>query len=356
MNLNNIFQKTKERPKCVGTGLIALDIVINNEMNDPPKLWAGGSCGNVLTILSFLGWESYPVARLVNDLASDHIVKDMESWNVKTEYMFRGENGSTPIIIERIGRDRTGHPKHKFEWICPNCGSWLPRYKPVLTKEVESLTSELPIANFFYFDRASRSSVELAKYLRSNGALVMFEPSSSPNDKLFQECLEVADIVKYSYERLGHIGNLIPESIKKPMEVVTLGEDGIQYRLGDSKGWKHLPGYQVEEFRDAAGAGDWCSAGIAFLFGKDGRTSFEKADENDIKQALNIGQALASINCQYDGARGSMYSLDRKQIIKKVLEIIRGGSSMGVGKQIISKADINHTGCFCPNCITNRSK
>jgi fructokinase len=41
----------------MGTGLVALDLVVSNDNSVPPRYYAGGTCGNVLTILSFLGWE-----------------------------------------------------------------------------------------------------------------------------------------------------------------------------------------------------------------------------------------------------------------------------------------------------------
>ena len=55
----------------VGTGLVALDVVIDDESPQVQRLFAGGTCGNVLTILSFLGWNSFPVARIAKDSAGE---------------------------------------------------------------------------------------------------------------------------------------------------------------------------------------------------------------------------------------------------------------------------------------------
>ena len=49
------------KPTVVGTGLVALDVVVSG---DDVKYFAGGTCGNVLTCLSYLGWDAKPVARL----------------------------------------------------------------------------------------------------------------------------------------------------------------------------------------------------------------------------------------------------------------------------------------------------
>lgn len=53
------FDLPGPRPAIAGTGLIALDVVIPNEPRSLPQLWAGGTCGNVLTALAYLGWDSY---------------------------------------------------------------------------------------------------------------------------------------------------------------------------------------------------------------------------------------------------------------------------------------------------------
>jgi len=89
-------------PICIGSGLVALDVVISNNSNNPTQFLAGGSCGNVLTILSFLGWQSYPVARLSNDNAAELLIEDLQKWNVSDNLITITEKGSTPIIIHRI--------------------------------------------------------------------------------------------------------------------------------------------------------------------------------------------------------------------------------------------------------------
>ena len=58
------------RPKVVGTGLIALDFVLGPEKDEPIRYWAGGTCGNVLAIMAYLGWDSFPVARMNGDAAA----------------------------------------------------------------------------------------------------------------------------------------------------------------------------------------------------------------------------------------------------------------------------------------------
>jgi fructokinase len=329
MNHKEWFKFKHSKPVCIGTGLVALDVVINGDPNSPPKLWTGGSCGNVLTILSYLGWKSYPLARLRDDVAAEELLKDLERWKVRTILISRNDSGSTPIIIEKIGTNRSGIAWHRFEWVCPNCGSWFPRYKPVLARDIGQISMRIPQSQVFYFDRVVRSSIELAKMNKSKGALIVFEPSGINDKKLFYECLDVADIVKFSHERLGHAQELI-ERINVPLEIETLGAGGLRYRIDGngkrSRKWKTMRSYPVVNLKDAAGAGDWCSAGIIHLLGSAGRKGFEKADAKDIDAALSFGQALAALNCYYEGARGSMYSTSKRKF-KTLIRGIWNGTS-----------------------------
>src|SRR5439155_19617918 len=91
-------------PVVVGTGLVALDVVFNTEIQGRLKCYAGGTCGNVLAILGFLDWTPRPVARLSPDPAAERILADLRQWNVATDLISTEAGGSTPIIIQRIGR------------------------------------------------------------------------------------------------------------------------------------------------------------------------------------------------------------------------------------------------------------
>ncbi len=83
---------------CIGTGLVALDIILNGNPQTPPKFSIGGSCGNVLTILSFLDWSSFPIVRLDNKPGSIKLIRELKKWGVKTNLISRSSDGSTPII------------------------------------------------------------------------------------------------------------------------------------------------------------------------------------------------------------------------------------------------------------------
>lgn len=307
----------------LGSGLVALDVIVNGSPETPAKLCAGGSCGNVLSILSFLGWESKPIARLRNNGASETLFNDFSQFDVNTSLLSKSSDGSTPIIIHRILKDKEGNPKHKFEFRVPGTGVWLPQYKPVLKLAVQTIIDLQPNAKVFYFDRVSPSTLDLVKYYKAQGALIVFEPSSLKLDKLFVESLSLANIVKFSNDRIPEYSDIYSSPIAD-LEIETLGNEGLRYRLKSSENhdWTNIRPFKIDHLLDSAGAGDWCTAGIINQLGYGGIKSFNESSKNEVHNALNIGQALGALNCLFFGARGMMYNLDLDTIEKHVCELI----------------------------------
>ncbi len=308
------FEK-KKRPVCVGSGFVALDLVlVGNDRRRPSFTFAGGSCGNVLAILAYLGWDSIPVIRLKNNREARRLLADLEKWSVDTTFVRRERNGITPVVVQRICTSINGDSYHRFEWKHPNRNVWLPRYRPLPQHVAVEISTRLPKPRVFFFDRVVRSALFLAHQAKRQGALIFFEPSSVGDRTLFAECVAVADIVKYSAERLESLPR-VPVEIRPRLEIQTLGKHGLRYAFridpDYSTCWRKLPAVPIEEFKDAVGAGDWCSAGIIDVLGRAGRSGFARASERRIVKAIRHGQSLASVNCRYAGARGGMYRLEK---------------------------------------------
>lgn len=310
---------------CVGAGLLALDVILNGSPSTPAKLCAGGTCGNVLSILSFMNWNSKPIARLKDNPAAVELVKDLSKFNVNTSLISTQTDGSTPVIIHRILKDKFGKPKHKFEFKIPNTSDWLPQYKSVLKLSVNKIIENQQTANVFFFDRATPSTLDLAKYYKEKGALIVFEPSSLKPDKCFNELLKISNIIKFSNERIGGYGEVFPTP-NSDLEIMTMGDKGLKYRLKSDKknSWKIVaPFHLSNDLVDSAGAGDWCTAGIINQLGYNGVRSFVESSEKDIQAALQLGQALGVLNCSFNGARGMMYSLKIEELMVLVNKLFK---------------------------------
>jgi fructokinase len=301
-------------PVAAGTGLVALDILLDDDRTSGP-MWAGGSCGNVMIILSSLGWNSYPIARLDQDRVAEKIRLDMERWGVNTEFVNSSPNGRSPIVIQRIYNEKKNVPQHAFKFHCPVCGSRLPRFRRPLLKKNPEVTSSLSDVDVFYFDRAVPAAIDLAEKYKSNGAIVMFEPNNSTDQKTFSEALSVAHILKYSQEVKGNIG-MIRDEMEPPLHIETLGEGGLKFKLRDES-WERREPPQVEELYDTAGAGDWCSAGILNVLSK---TEDNVLERSSVERGLQFGQRLAAMNCRFEGARGILYQKKTIQLMDEVNE------------------------------------
>jgi fructokinase len=338
----------------LGTGLIALDIVIAASAGAPVGAWAGGTCGNVLTVLAYLGWGAYPLARLGDDPTARLVREDMSRWGVRLDHLTAEDNGSTPVIIQQIRRSPSGEAVHSFSCRCPLCGSHLPGYRPVRASAVAELLPHLPPVNVFFFDRTSRGALQLARHCAEHGGLVVYEPSGVGDPGHFQEALSVAHIVKYSHERMAEAGEAV-ESASGPLLVVeTLGRNGLRFlsRLGGRRRakWVEVDAFQVKEVQDSAGAGDWCTAGLIYRLGREGQAGLRRTDPQQVMDAVRFGQALAAWNCRFEGARGGMYQVTLDQFQSTVREILKGSDPPAVRSDLNRHPSAASQGFACASC------
>ncbi|MBI2266242.1 MAG: carbohydrate kinase [Armatimonadetes bacterium] len=355
MNRRSHFELEVKRPVAVGTGLIALDVVIEAEARRGPWMWTGGTCGNVLTILSYLGWQAFPVARLNGDPASRRVEDDLARWGVRLEFAKTSPGSRTSIVVHRIAKTATGLPFHRFSWTCPNCGAWLPGYKAVLASAAENVALQLGTPQIFFLDRVSRGALLLAKACAEKGALVFFEPSGFGEPRLFKEALALAHILKYSHERVKAFNSL--ENGAGPLvEIETLGAEGLRYRSriagARTDGWTRLEAYDIADLKDAGGAGDWCTAGIIHVIAQRGLSGVMKTRLPQLADALRFGQALAAWNCGYDGARGGMYAVGMKTFRLQVQNIISRDGSKAPKREVPSAVVREAFECVCPGCAS----
>ena len=314
-------------PTAFGVGLIALDVVMTP--NNSEKMWAGGSCGNVLTVLNWLGWQSYPIAHLRNDKPAEIIHRDLNYWEIELDFLVRNETGRTPIIIEKLKDNGI----HKFMFKCPIRGTNLPRYKPISVDDVDSIVLQKEFdPSVFYFDRVSKSAIALAREFADKGTIIVFEPCSMRNERLFREALQICHILKYSDQQNKVLEKINSRAVPL-LEIETLGSKGLRYRANldsVSSEWKPMKAYKLERVVDTAGAGDWCTAGIIHSLCREGLDNFRKLSCNRVEYGLRVGQALAAFNCMFEGARGGMYLLNRNIFESIINDILSNENSIDI--------------------------
>ncbi|NKK99813.1 carbohydrate kinase [Rhizobium leguminosarum bv. viciae] len=338
-----------EKPSIFGTGLIALDLVIGVDSQAPVHSWTGGTCGNILAIMSYLGWDAYPIARMNGDPASERVRVDLARWDVHLDFTDCAPTGHTPIIIQQIKRARDGSPTHRFLWTCPHCGQRLPSYRPVTQNAIEGILPALSKSSVFFLDRVSRAAISLATEAARSGAIVVFEPSGKSDEKLFEEALHIAHVVKYSDQRLSDAGGAMTGDRATLLEIQTLGSEGLRYRhrlTGDPSDWLTLPALRAPRLVDTCGSGDWCTAGLLVAAASKGVAGLMQIGEQDLASALRYGQALAAWNCGFEGARGGMYALDRQEFARQIDAIISGKPLL----RVVERPQNVESSVACPAC------
>ena len=94
-----VISEVKNR--IAGAGLLALDLVIGPDASRPIGCWAGGTCGNVLAILAFLGWDSYAIGRMNGDAAAQRVCADLARWGVHLDWVNCAPTAPTPDCCPR---------------------------------------------------------------------------------------------------------------------------------------------------------------------------------------------------------------------------------------------------------------
>lgn len=343
----------KRKPVVAGVGLVTLDVVTHRNYYVEPQFCAGGTCGNVLAILSYLGWSAYPIARLNGHVTAKRVKDDLKRWGVNLDFIGAGPTCDTPVVIQRIATDSAGRPVHRYSLTCPHCGKWLPGYRPIKIPAAEQISNELKKAEVFFLDRISPGNLLLAKKSAERGALVFFEPSGLGEPRLFNQALAVAHVVKYSADRI----TALPNRLRPLLEIKTLGASGLRYRAVlprfNTGGWQNVKAFQVPQFMDAGGSGDWTSAGIIDRLGRRGSAGLRAASGTMVKAAFQRAQAMAAWNCSFFGARGGMYHMSETQVQKAVAQIL--SNRPATLPQISTNSKRKLADYACPACRTGRN-
>lgn len=309
------FLPSNKRATCWGAGFVAMDVV---DVEGDAFVAVGGSCGNVMAILAWLGWTTKPVARLGADATGGFIREELRGLGVDVSYLTEEKRVRSPIVLQRFVMARDGTRTHRFSLTCPECGRWLPRHRPITLAQARPLICGDEVPDVFYFDRVSPASLQLAETARNRDALVVFEPLSVEDESKFQRAVDTCHVLKYSHERLGYLPDL-SFAVSPALIVETCGKTGLRYRWGSR--WSQLDAFTLEDIVDAAGSGDWCTAMLIHHLGRAGAEFFVNSPKEAVEAALRDGQAAAAINCGFRGARGAMQVLALSELNERLLAL-----------------------------------
>ena len=300
--------------RVVGSGNYNLDTIVVREYPDGPAAKrftekvvaeeAGGTCGNVMCLLSGLGLETYPQAILDDSPEGRKIAEDLERYGCNMRFVVNMPDGGTTLLRVTHKQNPDGTPGISVRAGSPG-GSRFPKRKFLRVKDqapefLESLTTEF-IPDFYFFDAPAAGHRYIARELRALGTTVYFEPSGIAT-KADLESVALSDIVKFSDENVPDTS--FADGYDNKLFVQTLGKDGLRYKLRGGE-WKTLPGIPNDNVVDTEGAGDCTTAAIIYGIVRSGK-SFAELNEDDLVPILTDAQSFASEKVSHLGSKGNL--------------------------------------------------
>ena len=304
-------------PYIVGTGLLALDLIVQRRSDSVHYTASGGgTCGNVLTILARMGWRSSWLGEL-DDSPSGHLIRnEMERAGVCLHSAPAGEAPPVPVFAHHIDTDAEGHAKHWFSDVCPHCGRKLPRYERPSDSWLNQQGRYAREADVFFADRLSASVIGLAERAKRNGALIVYEPSVSSDVAWMAEMVELADVIKYSSDRSRALDS-VSSSDEGTLWIETMGKSGLRWSMGRQSPSHLVAAVHNPNAIDACGAGDWFTSALLFLLTKTSRKPTE-LDPYQLTQLMGVASGVAAWSCSYLGARGALYDAPIRSLFEKL--------------------------------------
>ncbi|WP_181142703.1 PfkB family carbohydrate kinase [Xanthomonas arboricola] len=292
-------------PRLVGTGLLALDLIVQHD-DAGQRLTAsgGGTCGNVLAILARLGWDSSWLGAMGPSAPGRILIEEMQRGGVQMHTS--PDDAQAPIFAHHINICADGHASHWFSDACPVCARRLPRYSRPSDSWLRDQAHLVQSADVFFVDRLSAGALDLARVAHRCGALVVYEPSSTSDTPWMADMIAIADVVKFSSDRASVLRGCTPAN-ERTLWVETRGRDGLQWSLSRVGADREVtPAEHNSHAIDACGAGDWFTS--ALLFGL--AHTQKRPDELTFAQLTALmrqASGVAAWSCGFLGARGGLY-------------------------------------------------
>lgn len=304
--------------KVLGAGIYNFDTIVKREYPDgfiPGKRnrfvehvvheELGGTTGNVMCLLSYLGWDSYPIALFDEYPQGFQCKRDFERYGCDTRFVTNSPDGGTACITITHGLDKNGNYKKGVSKRHVPSSSF-PRDKALKVKdEVPAFVEALDfVPDVFFFETLMAGWRVLAERLKEKGSFIYYELGKmNPKDlSKYRKCLELSHVIKCSDEEVED--NSILDGLVHQLVVQTLGKKGIRFRLrgGD---WVELPPVPDKgPVVDTEGCGDWTTAGLIHALGKRNALNVETLTEDVVKECLMEAQEYAARNVEYVGTKG----------------------------------------------------
>lgn len=300
------------RKTVIGSGIYNLDAILVREypawpamrpFTDRPVMEeVGGTCGNVMSILAHLGWESLPEASLDDSPEGRKIAEDLRRYGCDCRYVTHTPSGGTTILRCLHKKDAEGNHTMGFRAYSPG-SRFLRRHFLRARDEAPAFVAALTqTPSVYFFDDPAPGHRYIAGALRQRGTLIYFEPSGGLTPAKLRAA-SLSDIVKVSDEAWPDVEPLRGV----PLLVQTLGGKGVRFSLRGG-GWVTLPPVPCAEVVDTEGAGDWTSAVLIDELISGGFRGMDSLTEAGVTRALTAAQEAASRSIGYLSPKGIIHT------------------------------------------------
>ena len=304
--------------RILGAGNIGLDIIFQREYPEGfdiakkrnpfvDKLIAeevGNTCGNVMTMLPYLGVDTFPIGHFDDSEQGLKITASLHHYGADTRFVQNSPNGGTTLMTCIHKLDQNGHHAMSHRATAPN--SRFPKRKLMRKDEVQAFLKQLDFTpDAYFFDTAEAGPRELAVALKQQGVLVYFEPENDKEQKKFLRCVEASDIIKFSGTRITDLAFV--DQYRDKLFIRTSGSRGMEFNL-KGMGWKHIEPVPNSNEVDWEGAGDWTTSVILAELCKRGKTGIAQLTEEDVAEVLKKAAAIASRSVSYMTSKGLIHN------------------------------------------------
>ncbi len=283
----------------IGSGIYNLDTIVVRDYPEWPQMRpftdkvvleeVGGTCGNVMSILAWMGWDAKPIACLDDSPQGLKIKDDLKRYGCDCRYVTNTPGGGTTLLLCTHKKTAEGEHVMSVRAGSPG-GSRFPKRHFLRARDeapafLESL-DEAPAV--FFFDDPAAGNRMLAKGLRERGSLIYFEPSRLVSNADF-EAVAVSDIIKFSEENIPDVS--FTKAYQDKVFIQTMGPKGGRFKY-KGKPWKVIEAEPVECVVDTEGAGDWFTASLINNLAESGDFSMDvvkKAQECSRRSIAFLG-------------------------------------------------------------------
>ena len=297
----------------IGSGVYVLDAIVVRDYPAWPQLRpftertvleeVGGTCGNVMCILAWLGWKAMPEVSLDDSPEGLKLASDLSRYGCDCRYVTNTPQGGTTLLRCTHKKDADGNHTIAFRATGPGGSRFPKRHFLRARDEVPAFLDALDEApGVYFFDDPAAGHRLIARTLRQRGTLVYFEPSSLKSNAEL-DAVAASDIVKFSGTHVTDesLTNRFPDKLF----IRTLGADGLRFRLRGGR-WVDLPPVPCENVVDWEGAGDWTtSVFLTQLAALD--KPFGELDEDDVRRCLEAAQAVAAQSVCFLSSKGLIH-------------------------------------------------